>query len=372
MYNSVTSLFFLLSFLIPAFICCLYLLFSYSKKESKREKLIKQILLLYFGLNIVFVLFTGLRDSGMVRFGGKEYPFMILYFSITSVAFYNFIFLLTNKEQKVKINTLHYALPIILSAITIFFFYILYPRIKSLKELNTFMIPYSTVYYVLYQLFYTSLSARYTLSYKKEIQKINKNKSVLANNNVSWLYYVIAMKLCFLLFLSIQVILGKNYPVLYPLLYILSFASFAVIIFNILERNYYFLPPLQVNTVLTATGHIFSEPHRTSIDVITRKNIIISQSEIENYFRKQKPYLQATFKVDDLATAFGTNRTYMSKFINNTYNINFNQFVNQWRINEMKEISLLKENQDKSIEELSQMAGFGNVRSYWRAIKTQS
>ena len=64
-----------------------------------------------------------------------------------------------------------------------------------------------------------------------------------------------------------------------------------------------------------------------------------------------------------------TNRTYISKLINEEFEMNFNQFVNNFRINEAKK--LLEEDNGKvsSMELIAEKSGFGSFNSFTRVFK---
>ncbi|WP_185265459.1 helix-turn-helix domain-containing protein, partial [Chryseobacterium indologenes] len=99
------------------------------------------------------------------------------------------------------------------------------------------------------------------------------------------------------------------------------------------------------------------------------QDTIINKKTFEVYFRDHKPFLTTDLKITDIASAFSTNRSYLSKFIYEIYGMSFSQYINNWRVHEVKQLSSLDENSSESIEEISRMAGFGSVRSYWRAVK---
>jgi len=57
---------------------------------------------------------------------------------------------------------------------------------------------------------------------------------------------------------------------------------------------------------------------------------------ILNYFEKEKPYCNSDFTINQLADAMDTNITYISKAININEGMNFNLFLNSYRINMVK------------------------------------
>jgi len=77
-------------------------------------------------------------------------------------------------------------------------------------------------------------------------------------------------------------------------------------------------------------------------------------------------YKQSDLKLDDLARLAGTNRSYVSRAINQATGSNFNQFVNQYRILEAQQ--LLKDKSNFKLEAIAMEAGFGSISSFRRAF----
>jgi AraC-like DNA-binding protein len=85
------------------------------------------------------------------------------------------------------------------------------------------------------------------------------------------------------------------------------------------------------------------------------------------YFDKEKPYLKADLKIREVALYLYSNKTYLSRIINDKNNLNFNQFVNYYRIEEVKQ--LFKENNKLNIQELCYMSGFGSMATFSIAFR---
>jgi len=81
---------------------------------------------------------------------------------------------------------------------------------------------------------------------------------------------------------------------------------------------------------------------------------------------KEKPYLRSDLKIWDLSTILRTNRTYISRLINQVHGCNFNQFINRYRVEYSKTL-LLKT--DRMIEEIATISGFGSVSTFIRAFR---
>ena len=93
----------------------------------------------------------------------------------------------------------------------------------------------------------------------------------------------------------------------------------------------------------------------------------IEQSAFERYFKKNKPYLNPYLTLSDLTDPLQTNRTYLSNFINRTYGMNFNRYLNVCRLHEMDRLLSMYGNRHKTPESLCTLAGFGSYRSYLKA-----
>lgn len=80
----------------------------------------------------------------------------------------------------------------------------------------------------------------------------------------------------------------------------------------------------------------------------------LSESGIQNNRHGQGPF---------------SNRTYISAFINREYGVNFNRFINNYRLQEVERLQseVAHRKQKTSMLEIVIHAGFSNYRSYFRA-----
>lgn len=80
------------------------------------------------------------------------------------------------------------------------------------------------------------------------------------------------------------------------------------------------------------------------------------------YFEEEKPYLRADLSINEVASYLYSNKSYVSRVINDHFKKNFNQFVNFYRIEEAKRIFLI--DRSLSITNWYQKAGFGSMASF--------
>ncbi|MBT3206896.1 MAG: tetratricopeptide repeat protein [Bacteroidetes bacterium] len=88
-------------------------------------------------------------------------------------------------------------------------------------------------------------------------------------------------------------------------------------------------------------------------------------NKLKQYFEDEKPYLRAKLKLDDLSIALNTNRSYLSKAINDKLNMNFYELLNEFRIKESRHLLMDKKYDNISIEGIGQMVGFASRSSFY-------
>lgn len=124
--------------------------------------------------------------------------------------------------------------------------------------------------------------------------------------------------------------------------------------------------------ILTIIG-LIQVPSTESIDTELENNEIQNQElkdvekKLKKYFSKEKPWLNPNLNIWDVAQEIGTNRSYISKVVNENIGCNFNKFVNNYRIKEAKKILIKKP--EIPITEISELSGFGSLNSFIRTFK---
>lgn len=86
-------------------------------------------------------------------------------------------------------------------------------------------------------------------------------------------------------------------------------------------------------------------------------------------FEINKVYHQHELKITDLASLMNTNRTYLSKLINQEFACSFNEYVNSYRIAEAKE--LIERFPDESLDQIAIKVGYGSLSTFFRTFKLQ-
>jgi AraC-like DNA-binding protein len=93
------------------------------------------------------------------------------------------------------------------------------------------------------------------------------------------------------------------------------------------------------------------------------------KGKLLDLFEKEKVYKDANLKITYVSSRLNTNRTYISKLINQEFQVTFNDFVNRYRVDEAK--SMLENDPDQrfSLNYIYETAGFGSLSSFIRIFK---
>jgi AraC-like DNA-binding protein len=115
----------------------------------------------------------------------------------------------------------------------------------------------------------------------------------------------------------------------------------------------------------------FNDDEITSYSTGTKEGQTeILKKQLIQLFEDIKVYKNSELRITTVSESLQTNRTYISKLINEEFQMNFNEFVNKYRIDEAKKL-LSENNLDVfTMEHIAERSGFGSVNSFTRAFKT--
>ncbi len=93
------------------------------------------------------------------------------------------------------------------------------------------------------------------------------------------------------------------------------------------------------------------------------------KTQIADLFANQKVYKNSDLRITTVSEQLNTNRTYISKLINEEFNVTFSDFVNTFRVEEAKKLLTNTDNQLFTMEYIAEKSGFGSVNSFSRVFK---
>ena len=99
--------------------------------------------------------------------------------------------------------------------------------------------------------------------------------------------------------------------------------------------------------------------------MMARETLI--RKRLDYVMTERKLYLSPKITVMDLAAAIGTNKTYLSLFLNNNLHMAFYDFVNKYRIDEACRImGEMTDNHKMMMTEVAAASGFNSLSSFNR------
>jgi AraC-like DNA-binding protein len=87
-----------------------------------------------------------------------------------------------------------------------------------------------------------------------------------------------------------------------------------------------------------------------------QKEILIQK--LQNVMQYEKIFIDDKLSIEDVAVKLNSNTKYISQIINETFNKNFYNFINSYRMEAAKELLLSQENDKYSILGIAQTVGF--------------
>lgn len=104
------------------------------------------------------------------------------------------------------------------------------------------------------------------------------------------------------------------------------------------------------------------------IDTITEP--VLEDSELIGYkiealMKEQRIFLAKNLKITDVVKAIGSNRTYVSNYINATYHCSFSDYINQLRIEHAKTL-LLSNGTDAKLSTIAKASGYSSESAFYR------
>lgn len=348
-----------------------FLIITHKLKVKPVNVLVRRIFTIYS----ILICFSGLMFPTYFYLPDFFVSYNILYcvfISYTMIIYYHFSYIAVASGDKFKF--IHYILPIPVY-LNLFLISRLFPEFW-LSDGNKLSFFTALIFGIIYTLKPLQKMNNFQLSTSSI--PIDKSKSVpfiFVTIVYPLVHIVFPLIFCFnpsllvilLVMFCLIVTLFMNIPLAYG------------IIFHYDDENRDYSPFFIKDTILTfgIPPHLVSEinsdtikPTKTAISQnnrIASKQLKLNKRTFEQYFHKNKPYLNSKLTITDLVEPLDTNRTYLSQFVNKTYNLNFSSYINLCRLKEMERLSKLSSNSKKSIGELILQAGFSNYDSYYRA-----
>lgn len=297
----------------------------------------------------------------------KEFPHLIWVSSPFWFLIGPFIYLFerysTSKHFKLKPIHLTHLLPFLFGTLYISKFYFLDGDSK-IYMFDHFYSNYedSPDYYfyifIISQLIYGIVTY---INFKNYFSKVGDEYSRDSIYNYKWvLVFILSFNLFWLLTLSYHLLLLTNFDAFFPYDYFTyTFLTIFVQAFGIsaaINPDAFFITPL-------------SDSVQTTSDLNESLNIGEDVKEILDFMDNKKPYLNPELRINDLSRMIDIPVHRLSYIINNYTDKNFFEFVNEYRIEEVKKRLPDPSYSNLTLDAIARESGFNSSASFYRVFK---
>ncbi|WP_455673550.1 AraC family transcriptional regulator [Phocaeicola sp.] len=369
--------------LIPFFsaiACGILVAFSLQDCLKREERKLKRIVLFYLSVAGIgwFVAFC--YEFIPVLFVWMNIVCLIS-FILPAILFYRIVRYLTRLEKPENFSLLHYLLPGLL--VVVMLIWCLCVPFSIQLELVTgkaqvFPVGYETfscfftvkpLLRVIFGLVYYLLAIRVLADYYKRATR----KKRLVRKPAKWMLFLVSISLASLFSSVLPTFMPRSefYTSTWTVMVALSIAAQHVLLsYHIIRRDYLlYIIPGKPHEPPKVTANWAEEPQ---VKPERRQHSgKLDRQRFEDFIHNEKPYLKPDYKITDLVDDLDVNRTALSAFVNRTYGMNFNRYLNRLRLKELERLRSLPENQGKSVGSLLSKIGYKDIRNYSRAAAAE-
>jgi len=354
-------------FIIGAAQGLLLTVFLFRKKENKIANRLLAVTMLFFAIDLIL-------EAAAVTGEIKKYPFLIglmqAFPYVYGPAIYLYVFFITRGIKKFNYKYLLHYLPFILVQIYYLFFFYLEPPsyqinlvyVGSNLPWHVLVVSYITP---IYGGLYLVLTAYKGYQFNKEL----KNKfSSIDKHNLSWVTFIIVGSILLwivaIFMTTLQLIYGAE---IRPEL--VSYLAISVFIYAMAYKG------LKQPEVVFVVADEQSADRKTEKDTSYKKSGLSEEyasdivEKLNKVMENAKPYLKNDLNLSELASMVNVSTHNLSEIINTKLNQNFYDFINKFRVDEVKRLIEKDEKKVYSILALGFEAGFSSKSAFYSAFK---
>jgi len=355
--------------LIIIFQCLVFSFYLLAQKnERRRNNIILTAFLLCLALTQisgVFFHFLELRDiiySSCPQLFYIDFPFRYLYIPVL----FMYILSVTKSDFRFKKVYLFHFIPFVFFCILVLYKFYLNSA-DTLREIletgNRFTSFESDIFYILDNVQFFSYAIVSLIILKKYRIEIKNVYSSIEHINLSWLIFVVLgltgwkslILLNYILWLALTDYTGW-------ILYIVAEVAFLTFI------SIMFLKGLKQPVIFSGTNKNQSRQkyEKTLLADAIKEDY---KEKLIRYMKSQKPYLQPSLSLDELAEKVSIPPHHLSQILNTCLNHNFFDFINSYRIKESERLLSEQDSYRKTILEILYGTGFNSKSVFNTAFK---
>lgn len=114
-----------------------------------------------------------------------------------------------------------------------------------------------------------------------------------------------------------------------------------------------------------------TEAVATAVPAVEDSSLLPEQmkAQLEELMNVREVYLNSHLTLSDLASALGTNRTYLSNYLNRELNVSFYDYVNSFRVARARR--MIEANPDVTVHDIVESCGFNSVSTFRRSFSRE-
>ncbi|MCB1023828.1 MAG: AraC family transcriptional regulator [Acidobacteria bacterium] len=356
---------------IIVFICILQgvifaglLIFRSFKRKAKADLWLAMLLLVICsGLITPFIGFANVYDLNQWL---TFFPFGIIY--ATGVCIWFYVLTLTDDDRKFNRKHLLLFLP---SAIYLTVRLILFAQDLEFKDWFTdkyyqpYIGPFIFVTEFLWNGFFLFLAIRH---YKKYRAWLDENFSATDRLTFDWLRN-------FLYLFTAVFVIGAIFDFTANFLFRLSYIQYfyfelilAMLVYYLAIAGYLRSVPLKLDFTGDSSDKDL-KPEDPPGPLLSAVELKDNKNRLQDLMKTEKPYLDPQLTLKTLARQIGLNTSVLSYTINTGFDKNFNDFINEYRVNEVKTRLIDEVGENLNILAIAFDSGFNSKATFNRAFK---
>lgn len=290
--------------------------------------------------------------------------------------FYAYVLLVSNQQINVRRYLINFVPAIFLGVFSLVLNFILNEteRIFYVKEvlisrnLKDFelgtILGVKGIIFLLARIGFISQALIYLLLGIRQVNRYNKHINDFYSNTEGRRMYWFRNISVIILIVSMSgialALIGRTYFTHHPLLLLIPSVVFSTI---------YFLIGFYGNQQEIPNHDFRIDEDKTELEIMGSKQEESLKSKLISLFEKEHIYRQTDLRITTISEALQTNRTYISRLINDEFGMNFNEFVNQYRVREAQKLLLSEKHNAYTLDYIAETVGFGSGNSFTRAFK---
>ena len=196
---------------------------------------------------------------------------------------------------------------------------------------------------------------------------IRDNYSYTEHVDVNWaINFAVVLAVCFAAFVSASANEKWTIRTVFNLCLMLSW-----IYLNRLARRHSVvnIPPLVMFAFPLIPKKDKEEEIQVEESVVPSEAYVVLAEQLKKCMDEENIYLNPKLTLQDVSNAIGTNRTYLSDYLNKILKTTFYEYVNSLRISRACElIDLMTAENKRSMQEIAEVSGFNSISTFNRSF----